>query len=92
MRTDLSALALFMLAAWSLPAHANVSSSCIASIKSTVKRAGVNASLVNKALDGAKYNEKVVRFSRTQPEFRTPIWDYMTFLVDEPASPTARPT
>ncbi len=84
MRIRPAALALVLLAGWALPAHANVSASCIASIKSTVKRAGVNAALVNKALDGARYEEKIVRFSRSQPEFRTPVWDYMTFLVDGP--------
>jgi hypothetical protein len=85
MRATLPALAFLMAAGWAAPVHANsVTASCINSIKSTVKRAGVSASLVNRALDGAKYNEKVVRFSRTQPEFRTPVWDYMTFLVDQP--------
>lgn len=85
MRATLPALAFLMAAEWAVPAHANpVTASCISSIKSTVKRAGVSPSLVDRALDGAKYNEKVVRFSRTQPEFRTPVWDYMTFLVDQP--------
>ncbi len=84
MRLLIPALAAFMLAGAAMPAAAQVSSACIASIKAKVKRAGVNASLANKALDGARYDEKVVRFSRTQPEFRTPVWDYMTFLVDGP--------
>jgi lytic murein transglycosylase len=29
-----------------------------------------------------KFDEKAVRFSRSQPEYQTPIWDYMSFLVD----------
>ena len=45
-------------------------------------RAGVSRSVANQALSGVKYEEKVVRFSRSQPEYRTPIWDYMAFLVD----------
>lgn len=82
-RTAAIAFATAMLAA-AVPAQAQVSQSCIAGLKSKATRAGVSASLAARALDGAKYNEKVVRFSRTQPEFRTPVWDYMTFLVDEP--------
>jgi lytic murein transglycosylase len=82
MRILPAALALTLLAGMSVPAQAKVSKGCIASIKKTVKRAGVKPSLVDKALDGAKFNEKVVRFSRSQPEFRTRIWDYMAFLVD----------
>jgi len=82
MRILPAALALTLLAGMSVPAQAKVSKACIANIKNTVKRAGVKPSLVDKALDGAKFNEKVVRFSRSQPEFRTRIWDYMAFLVD----------
>lgn len=82
MRILPAALALTLLAGMSVPAQAKVSKACIAGIKKTVKRAGVKPSLVDKALDGAKFNEKVVRFSRSQPEFRTRIWDYMAFLVD----------
>jgi lytic murein transglycosylase len=82
MRILPAALALTLLAGMSVPAQAKVSKACIANIKKTVKRAGVKPSLVDKALDGAKFNEKVVRFSRSQPEFRTRIWDYMAFLVD----------
>lgn len=77
-----AALAVTLLAGMVAPAHAKVTQSCIAGIKKTVKRAGVSPSLVDKALDGAKFDEKVVRFSRSQPEFRTRIWDYMAFLVD----------
>ncbi len=82
MRILPAALALTLLAGMGVPAQAKVSKGCIASIKKTVKRAGVKPSLVDKALDGAKFNEKVVRFSRSQPEFRNRIWDYMAFLVD----------
>lgn len=82
MRILPAALALTLLAGVSVPAQAKVTKGCIAGIKKTVKRAGVKPSLVDKALDGAKFNEKVVRFSRSQPEFRTRIWDYMAFLVD----------
>ena len=81
MRIATAALALVTLAGTAAPAEASLSS-CVAGLKAKAKRAGVTSSLVERALTGVTYDEKVVRFSRTQPEFRTPIWDYMTFLVD----------
>ncbi len=57
-------------------------SSCVASLKKQAVRAGVSRSVASKALANVKFDEKVIRFSRSQPEYRTPIWDYMAFLVD----------
>ena len=82
MRLVAAALTLTVLAA--APAQSQVTQACIASLKARVTSAGIPDSLAAKALDGARFNEKVVRFSRTQPEFRTPVWDYMAFLVDGP--------
>ena len=45
-------------------------------------RAGIDKALAARALADVAFDEKAVRFSRTQPEYRTPIWDYMAFLVD----------
>ncbi len=56
--------------------------SCAASLKNQAVRSGVKSSVASKALTGVKFDEKVIRFSRSQPEYRTPIWDYMAFLVD----------
>jgi lytic murein transglycosylase len=70
-----------LLALASPPAEASLSR-CVDGLKQRAIRAGVGEALVDRALSGVEYDEKVVRFSRSQPEFRTPIWDYMTFLVD----------
>ncbi|MTI43083.1 lytic murein transglycosylase [Roseibium hamelinense] len=56
--------------------------SCVASLKQQAVAAGVQPSVADKMLSGAKYDEKVIRFSTAQPEFKTEIWDYMAFLVD----------
>lgn len=56
---------------------------CVASIRAAAVRSGVPAQIADAALGSARYDEKAVRFSRSQPEYRTPIWDYMAFLVDE---------
>jgi lytic murein transglycosylase len=57
-------------------------SSCVAAIRKATVAAGIGSGLAGRALEGVAFDEKAVRFSRTQPEYRTPIWDYMAFLVD----------
>lgn len=56
--------------------------SCVAGIRNEALKAGVSKSVANAALTNVKFDEKAVRFSRSQPEYRTPVWDYMAFLVD----------
>ena len=57
-------------------------SSCVAGLRNAVVGAGIDRGLAARALGDVAFDEKAVRFSRTQPEYRTPIWDYMAFLVD----------
>lgn len=56
--------------------------SCVKGIRADVLKAGIKPDLVNAAFKGISFDEKAVRFSRTQPEYRIAIWDYMAFLVD----------
>ncbi|MGI9385981.1 MAG: lytic murein transglycosylase, partial [Methyloligellaceae bacterium] len=58
-------------------------SSCVSGLKKSVVRAGVSRSLANRALKIRKPDAKVLRLSKSQPEFRLKIWDYFSFLVDE---------
>lgn len=58
-------------------------SSCVESIRRQAIKAGVSAKVADAALSGVEFDEKAVRFSRSQPEYKTPIWDYMAFLVDD---------
>lgn len=76
-------LAVVLVFAAGLSAEAASFSQCVAGLKNAAIKAGVSRGTARKALDGAKESEKVLRFSRQQPEFQTPIWDYMAFLVDE---------
>ena len=78
----LVAFFLAFLCAGSLGAQAASFSSCVASLKNQAVKAGVSPQVAERMLSGARYDEKVVRFSRSQPEYETPIWDYMAFLVD----------
>ncbi|WP_368904528.1 lytic murein transglycosylase [Taklimakanibacter lacteus] len=52
-------------------------------IRGDALKAGVRADIVTAALGDIRFDEKVVRFSRNQPEYKLAIWDYMAFLVDE---------
>lgn len=56
--------------------------SCVSSLKKQAISSGVRPDVAEKMLGGATYDEKVIRFSTSQPEYNTPIWDYMAFLVD----------
>jgi lytic murein transglycosylase len=56
---------------------------CVKNIRAEVLNAGVSPAIVNAAFKGIAFDEKAVRFSRTQPEYRVAIWDYMAFLVDD---------
>ena len=56
---------------------------CVATLKKAAVRAGVHPTIVNRALDIASPDEKVLRLSQVQPEFDIPIWDYLAALVDE---------
>lgn len=57
--------------------------SCVKGVRAEVLKAGIKPDIVNAAFKGIAFDEKAVRFSRTQPEYRLAIWDYMAFLVDE---------
>lgn len=65
------------------PAAASEFSSCVDSLKTAAIGSGVSPSLAAKALDVPEPDETVLRVSKVQPEFKTPIWDYLGFLVDE---------
>ena len=64
-------------------ASAATFSSCVAGLKQQALKAGISANMATAALDGARADEKVLRLSKVQPEFKTPIWDYFGFLIDE---------
>jgi lytic murein transglycosylase len=65
------------------PAAASTFEKCVEGIRAEVLKAGIRADIVNAAFRNIKFDEKAVRFSRTQPEYRLSIWDYMAFLVDD---------
>ncbi len=78
----IAAAATSVAGVWAAPAQANFPA-CIANLKSAAINAGISRAVVSQALDIAAPDEKVLRLSKVQPEFKTPIWDYLGFLVDE---------
>ena len=64
------------------PARADFSS-CVASLRADGARSGVSPATLDKAFNGLQPDMKVLEFQKQQPEFKTPIWDYVEGLVDE---------
>lgn len=84
LRTSIGAVMIAMSATVvSTPAGAVPFETCVKGLRAHVIKSGVKADIVDAAFRNIKFDEKVVRFSRNQPEYRLAIWDYMAFLVDE---------
>jgi lytic murein transglycosylase len=78
-----SALATAMLVAFATSPGAADFDSCIAGIRSSAAQKGVSSSTFDRVMSNVTPDPKVVEAMETQPEFKTPIWDYMAFLVDQ---------
>lgn len=65
------------------PAQAASFSACVTELKAAAIAAGVSRGTASAALDAVRQDEKVLRLSKVQPEFKTPIWDYFGFLIDD---------
>jgi lytic murein transglycosylase len=75
------ALTLAALAAVS-PARADFSS-CKEGIKAEAVRNGVSEATAAAALKDVTADPKILELENFQPEFKTPIWDYLAALVDD---------
>ncbi len=73
----------FTFAAMGERAAAASLSACVENLKSAAVKAGVSRQVALAALSNVAFDEKAVRFSKSQPEYKTHIWDYMAFLVDQ---------
>jgi lytic murein transglycosylase len=56
---------------------------CLSGLKSDAASKGVSAATFDAATRGLQPDMKVLEFLDFQPEFKTPIWDYLAALVDE---------
>ena len=64
------------------PARADFAS-CVGSLKAEAARAGISARTLGVAFDGLQPDMKVLDLQGQQPEFKTPIWDYVDGLTDD---------
>jgi lytic murein transglycosylase len=64
------------------PARADFSA-CVNSIKAEAAEKGISRKTLDAAFDGLEPDMKVLDLEATQPEYTTPIWDYMAGLVDD---------
>ncbi|MGJ7493408.1 lytic murein transglycosylase [Variovorax sp. ZT4R33] len=55
--------------------------SWLADLRTRALAAGLRASTLDAALNGAQYLPRVVELDRAQPEFTRPIWDYLDTAV-----------
>lgn len=76
-------LALAGLAATVQVAFADPFGACVAGLRSGAQSAGVSAATFEAQTNGLEPDPTVLDLMTKQPEFQTPIWDYMASLVDE---------
>lgn len=81
MKTTSLALTGILLLIGVTPARADFAS-CLAGVRQEARAAGVDARTIEAATSGLEPND-AVSFMGRQPEFVTPVWDYVAGLVDE---------
>jgi lytic murein transglycosylase len=80
----LGAVCLVPTLSWAQPAAlAEGFARCLAGIQADAQRDGVSKATLDAALEGVQPEMSLLELLDNQPEFRTPIWDYLAGLVDE---------
>ncbi len=79
-----AAVALILIGggAWA-QSPANDFDRCLNSLRATARAAGVTEATYEQHTRGLQANPLVLERLNAQPEFKTPIWDYLAVLVDE---------
>ncbi len=87
MRKRIHAHALLACAALALPAFAAQAAepfaACLAQLRGPALKAGVSGATFDTHTAGLAPDMAVIGLLDAQPEFKTPIWDYMAGLVDD---------
>jgi lytic murein transglycosylase len=58
-------------------------SACVSELRGIATAAGVSAQTFDKATAGIEPDQSVIDAMDRQPEFTTPVWDYLAMLVDD---------
>ena len=82
-RLPTSAFLLALLVALATSAEAQDFKSCVRALRSEAAAKGITAQTFDKAMAGVEPDKGVLDSMDNQPEFTTPIWDYLAALVDE---------
>ena len=78
------ALAMGLAASMGFPLSAQAGfEDCLASLKTAALAKGVSEATFDRATRGLAPEMKVIELMNNQPEFKTPIWDYLATLTDE---------
>ena len=56
---------------------------CLEGLRAQAAAKGVSGATYDAATRGVQPDMEVLKLMDNQPEFKTPIWDYLGFLVDE---------
>lgn len=84
LRFALPLASLALLVALSSPvAGAAPFDACIDGLRKTALSRGISASTFDAAMKGVEPDPDVIKSFEYQPEFRSPIWDYVAGLVDD---------
>ena len=57
--------------------------SCLSGLRADAAAKGVSGATFDRAMAGVEPDMKVIEAMNNQPEFKTPIWDYLGTLVDD---------
>lgn len=57
--------------------------SCLSGLRSAAAAKGVSGTTFDRAMAGVEPDMKIIEAMNNQPEFKTPIWDYLGTLVDD---------
>src|SRR6187200_1937645 len=77
---NLGALVILLLAG---AASANDFAACVKKLRAEAVGKGIAPQVFDTALKGVEPDPTVIESLEYQPEFTTPIWDYLAGLVDE---------
>ena len=58
-------------------------SECVGGLRAEAEREGISRETLDRAFRGLQPDMKVLDFQKQQPEFKTPVWDYVDGLVDD---------
>src|ERR1700731_3592837 len=83
MRRPSACLAFCLILLATTQAGAAGFSDCLAGLRGAAQAGGVDVATFDQATRGLTPNPDVLAMAEVQPEFKTPIWDYLAGLVDE---------